>query len=450
MAKTHAKRRKNGKNWQHQKDQRLTEVILKPERMLHRAMALGRLENGQIALLQGALPDETVRAEVAKVKGVFQGQVLEVLEASPFRRTEQPQHPGLDYGFIDDAHQLVLKADVVQDVVNRQGVVLDHLDNPNSFAVRAAPNVWNYRYTVQPAASKEGLGYRKSQSHDLVLLDSDPVAHPAINAVWPKIQDYLPTEKAKGLMEIAFRVNDDNEVLACLIARASLRNYMELAHELVDSQVLAGVSYSQFDSRGRFYTAVERLAGKRRLGLKIGDAKLSVSASEFSQPNPEAAGILFQTLKQWIEGLGLSGHAVDLFGGSGVIGYHLKDLFESVTVLDISSSSLKLGEQEATEQGISNLHFKKVNAKHLSAEEIADLSLLCVDPPRAGLSKELRSAIAQAKPSYLAYVSCDITTWARDVASLGEQGFDLIKMEAFDFYPQTHHIEMLSLLKLRG
>jgi len=324
MAKKHARRRKSGKRQQHSK-QVIKEVLLRPERMLHRAMALGRLDDGQIALVQGALPDELVRVELSKVKGVFQGKVLEVIEASPFRREEVQQHPGLDYGFIDDAQQLLLKANVVKDVVNRQGVSLDNLEKPDSspdrWEVRAAPKFWNYRYTMQPAVSKEGLGYRKTQSHELVLLNSDPVAHPAINLAWEKIQDYLATEKAKGLVEIAFRANDDNEVLACLIARASLRNYMELAHELVESKVLAGVSYSQFDASGRFRSGVERLAGKRRLPLQIGDAQVSVSASEFSQPNPEAAGILFQTLKEWIEPLGLGGKAVDLFGGSGVIAY---------------------------------------------------------------------------------------------------------------------------------
>jgi len=443
------KSRRGGKSRQHQREHSVEEVVLQPERMLHRAMSLGRLESGQIALVKGALPNELVRVEIGKVKGVFQGQVIEVLESSPFRRTLDNLHPGLDYGFIEDAQQLVLKAEVLQDVVNRQGVVLDKIDSSSPFTVRPAPKLWNYRYTVQPAVSKEGLGYRKSQSHDSVLLDSDPVAHPAINAAWQILQTHMSTENAKGLVEIALRANDENEVLACLIGRASLKNYMPLAHELVESGVLTGVSYSQFDARGRFRNGVERLAGKRRLSQKIGDAKLSVSASEFSQPNPEAAGILFQTLKTWIEELQLTGDAVDLYGGSGVIAYHLKELFEKVTVLDISGSSLKLGEQEATEQGITNLHFKKVNAKHLTSSEIANLALLCVDPPRAGLSKELRTAISEAKPSYLAYVSCDVATWARDVASLGEQGFDLIKMEAFDFYPQTHHIEMLSLLKLR-
>ncbi len=454
MANKHMQNKNHRKNRHNTQKRKVVETTLRPERMLHRAMALARLEPsqdsqtnqaGQIALVQGALPTELVRVQLTKVKGVLQGRVLDVLEASPFRRTLASHHPGLDYAFIDDEQQLVLKAEVIKDIMNRQGVNSSSVDT--AMKVRPAPELWNYRYAVQPAVSKEGLGYRKAQSHELVLLNEDSVAHPAINEVWNVLENSVGQETAKGLVEIALRANHEGEVLACLIGRASHRNYMALAHELVDGGVLAGVSYSQYDARGRFRNGVERLAGKRRLPQVIGDAQVSVSASEFSQPNPKAAGLLFQTLKTWIEELEVTGEAVDLFGGSGVIAFHLRELFEKVKVVDISGSSLKLGEQEAEKQGISNLEFKKVNAKYLNPEEISNLSLLCVDPPRAGLSKELRSAISHAKPSYLAYVSCDVATWARDVASLNEQGFELIKMEAFDFYPQTHHIEMLSLLK---
>jgi len=75
-----------------------------------------------------------------------------------------------------------------------------------------------------------------------------------------------------------------------------------------------------------------------------------------------------------------------------------------------------------------------------------DVELVVVDPPRAGLSAELRAAIVRSRVPRLLYVSCDVATWARDVADFARQGLRLERFEPFDFYPQTHHVEVLSLL----
>jgi tRNA/tmRNA/rRNA uracil-C5-methylase (TrmA/RlmC/RlmD family) len=69
-----------------------------------------------------------------------------------------------------------------------------------------------------------------------------------------------------------------------------------------------------------------------------------------------------------------------------------------------------------------------------------------VDPPRAGLKRELRDAIVASDAGHLMYVSCDVATWARDVAHFLGEGFVLERFEPFDFYPHTHHVEVLSLL----
>src|SRR5690606_9751225 len=75
-----------------------------------------------------------------------------------------------------------------------------------------------------------------------------------------------------------------------------------------------------------------------------------------------------------------------------------------------------------------------------------DADVLIVDPPRAGLAAELRADIAAAGVPRLLYVSCDVATWARDVADLEQKGYRLTRLEPFDFYPHTHHLEVLSEL----
>jgi tRNA/tmRNA/rRNA uracil-C5-methylase (TrmA/RlmC/RlmD family) len=76
-----------------------------------------------------------------------------------------------------------------------------------------------------------------------------------------------------------------------------------------------------------------------------------------------------------------------------------------------------------------------------------DAELVAVDPPRAGLSAELRSAIVDSPVPRLLYVSCDPATWARDAAAFEQSGLRLVRFEPFDFYPHTHHVEVLSLFE---
>ena len=85
-----------------------------------------------------------------------------------------------------------------------------------------------------------------------------------------------------------------------------------------------------------------------------------------------------------------------------------------------------------------------------AAQELARRGLrpdvICVDPPRKGISQEVIDAIAQMSPTRLVYVSCDPATLARDVARLREKGYYVQQAEAADLFPRTGHVETVVLL----
>ena len=245
-------------------------IEVKLERMVHGGNALARLKDGKVALIRGGIPGETVKAEVIEKSGLVQGKVIEVLEASP-DRIETPKHPGLDYGFIKYERQLELKREVVQDSLSRS---LKREVEVSS--VRPAPKIWNYRHTVQPVVSGGGLGYREEGSHTIVLLDTDPTASEPINNLW---QQWSTLNAPKGIHEIVFRANGEGDILLSLIASASAKNYLEFAHHLV-REGIAGVSYAQFDERGRFRSGSEKLAGEKTILQSYGKFSISVSATK--------------------------------------------------------------------------------------------------------------------------------------------------------------------------
>ena len=70
-----------------------------------------------------------------------------------------------------------------------------------------------------------------------------------------------------------------------------------------------------------------------------------------------------------------------------------------------------------------------------------------LDPPRKGCAPEVLQAVAQSGTPRVAYVSCHPGTLARDLAALLEKGYRLESLEAVDMFPQTYHVESVSLLE---
>src|SRR5690625_465560 len=401
--------------------------------MVHGGAGLARVPGGRVALVRGGIPGELVRASLTEVKGVLQGEVEEVLEASP-DRVEPPEHPGLDYGHIRYSRQQELKAAVVEDALRRAPGKPEIQFHP----LQPSPLEWAYRNTVQPAVRSRRLGYRVPGSDEVQTLERDPVAFAGINRCWGEL---LERGLPKGVREVVLRANDGGDVLVALIATSPQRTLLPFAHELVQAGIAVGVTYARFDPRGRFRGGHERLAGERHILQQYGEHLLSVSVSSFAQPNPAAASLLYRELATIAPRVDT---AVELFAGSGGISFHLAPRVGRIEAVEIDRGSVARGEADAARLGIDNVTFRAINARKY--ELPANVELIAVDPPRAGLNKETRAQITESGARHLVYVSCDPATWARDVGAFTQDGWRVVFARPYDFFPHTHHVELLSLL----
>jgi tRNA/tmRNA/rRNA uracil-C5-methylase (TrmA/RlmC/RlmD family) len=64
-----------------------------------------------------------------------------------------------------------------------------------------------------------------------------------------------------------------------------------------------------------------------------------------------------------------------------------------------------------------------------------------LDPPRSGAGRDVVSEIAALRPAQVVYVACDPVALARDVALFAERGYELDALQAYDLFPNTHHVE---------
>ena len=112
--------------------------------------------------------------------------------------------------------------------------------------------------------------------------------------------------------------------------------------------------------------------------------------------------------------------------------------------------------EDATRNAITNrvtkVRFHKANLdfffkKGKAHKDLPDPDLIVIDPPRAGMHKDMVKILPEFGAKRLVYVSCNPTTQSRDVALLSESGYQLTKLTIVDMFPHTPHIETVGILE---
>ena len=172
---------------------------------------------------------------------------------------------------------------------------------------------------------------------------------------------------------------------------------------------------------------------------------ISLSVGCFFQSNLA----VLQKLVPWtIEGLS-GAAAADLYSGVGLFGAFLQGRFERIVCVESSTLSISFARRNSAGQG-SEFYPMDVEQWISSGAAKGPFDAVIVDPPRIGLSPEVRQWLCDSPPARLVYVSCNPVTLARDLGQLCAQGFTLEQLKLFDFYPQTSHVEAVAHLARGG
>ncbi len=138
---------------------------------------------------------------------------------------------------------------------------------------------------------------------------------------------------------------------------------------------------------------------------------------------------------------------LDLFCGAGNFALPLGR--EGLTGVGIESnrSAIAVASKAAAQQGLA-VRFRAASVVEALAEpsRLQAVDLVVLDPPRAGASDEVAGIVA-LEPQWIAYVSCDPATLARDLRTLVDGGYRITEVTPFDMFPHTHHVETLVWLQ---
>jgi 23S rRNA (uracil1939-C5)-methyltransferase len=408
---------------------RFFDILL--EKLTYGGEAMGRLPDGRAVFVPFGLPGEHVRVRLTQDKQNFaRGELLEVLTASPERIDPKCKHfgkcGGCHYQNLSYENQLHAKTEILRDQFQRIGKI----ENPPVNPIVPSPLEWNYRNHIQFHLTAEGkVGFVNSKGNSVFPIEECHLPETSIDSFWRELQ----FESNKDVERVSLRAGQNEELMIVLESDEP---------ETPELEIEADVSVVHlFDE----HPVV--IAGREYFVINVLGKDFRVSAASFFQVNTKMAEKMVEHLLAKLPA-STSSALLDVYCGVGLFSKFFAPKCKLVIGIESSES--------ACEDFAINLdEFENVELYEGAAEEVLpglagrldSSTYMIVDPPRAGIEKLALDAVINIKPQIIAYVSCDPSTLARDAARLILGGYRLVEVTPFDLFPQTYHIESISIFE---
>lgn len=386
-------------------------VTLDVTSMAHGGEAVAR-HDGQVVFVRGALPGETVVAEItsAPAHGRFlRARTVDVVTPSPDRVSPPCEYSGVcggcDWQHVTLPAQRRFKADIIADVLTRIGG--EPAGRWSQLTVDAVPGDddglgWRtrMRYATDPSGR---AGLRAHHAHDIVALDRCLIASPSIGGPDVLAQSWLGVE----------------EVLAV-------------------------------QPDGGPVVLPDPAPGDARVTQHAAGRAWHFDATAFWQVHPGAADSLASAVRQLLAPRA-GEHLVDLYAGVGLFaGACLGELGPGgrIDTVESDETAVRGARRSLHDESNVHIHHDRVD-RWLSQGRLRRCDIVVLDPPRTGAGREVMDRITRLGPRAIAYVACDPASLARDIAYARAQGWHLTQLRAFDLFPMTHHVECVALVEPR-
>lgn len=447
---------------------------LKIEKNIFGGEGLSRY-NDKVVFVPMSIENEIVLAKVISVKKDYaRALITKVIKPSPYRR-DLPKISFEDFGACDYKmmtyeKQIEIKEKIVREELDRKygkEYIFDEIIK--------SENNENYRNKVSEPFfiedNKIKLGFYKRKSHDIFESENEylksKVAISVSEKLLNEINEYskkihklsvFEDEKNKGtLKQLMIRNNQKNEVMIVLVIFKSndkkhiekiLNNFIEkYDNDFKNNGINIKSIYISVKEKIDNYILGETeflVHGDEYIEENIFDIKFKIYPKSFFQVNIEQTIKLYSKVIQYLK-LTKSERVIDAYSGTGTIAMLVSKYSKKVIAIENAPQSVKSGKQTILENNIKNIEYilGKVEEK-ISKKILKDIDTIIFDPPRKGLDKKVIESIENI--NNIIYVSCNLSTFIRDLNLLKEKGYVLDRVSVVDMFPQTHHVETVALL----
>ena len=411
-----------------------------------------------IIFVEGALPGEEILAEiVTRKKNYAVGRLIQVVK--PSNERIKPFCPlyndcgGCQLQHLSYSAQLNWKRQQIIDAVERIG----KLNGVEIFETLGMENPLRYRNKMQfPVGKGLKIGCYARGSHKIIdtqaCMIQNELNDKILNAVRNvakkfQIQPYNEDTHKGFLRHVMGRIGFNGEFMIVLVtATKNFPNEKNFVRALVKE--LPNVTSIQqnvqtFKNNVILGRDTRILYGKATIHDKIGNFTFNISARSFFQVNTVQAEILYKTALNFAE---LHGHEtiIDAYCGTGTISLFMARKARKVIGIEVVSSAIADAKRNARENNIRNAEFMVGDAVKVLPRIFEAANVVIVDPPRAGCDKKVLETFAGMNPEKIIYVSCNPATLARDLKILYELGYRTKKIQPFDMFPFTSHVESVA------
>jgi 23S rRNA (uracil1939-C5)-methyltransferase len=445
--------------------QKTDEMTLCIEKMTYGNAGLAHLA-GKAVFVEGALVGDIVRAKIVQNrKHSIHASTTEILAPSLFRVSStcknESECKGCTWGCLDYSAQLSAKQQNIIESLSHIAGVAQRRAKSLVRPCLPSPQAWGYRNKLEMQGvldpnGKIMIGFHPFGSFDdrsLVPLDFCPLAHREIAHDATALQGalrYLQGAKNKNgnfdIFRIGLRHSQKTGSLEIALwtcpgplpRKAVATTLGSALHPTSIVRVIAD------KGKARKIKGFEVLSGSGYWKEHLNDYQLKVSAPSFAQVNTECAEVLINTVH---ENLDLDGRkqVADLYAGAGTFTIMLAKSGARVFAVESASNAVKDLRRNAEENKVEVDIVGGDAARELG--KLNKMDAIVLDPPTSGIGKTMILAIKNTSPHQIAYVSCNPSTWARDVSRLAKIGYSLKKVVPVDMFPQTYHVELVSIFE---
>lgn len=441
------------------------EILLTIKRMGINGEGIGFYKR-QAVFVDGAMPPEVCIVKITELNpGHAIGELVHIRKKAFYRRKPFCKHFGVCGGcqiqHVAYDEQLRLKEEMLKQSFERY-TNLD-LDQIKFRSFNPFVNPRNYRFKSQMPVRNTSSGlvtglYQKGTNELVDVLDC-PVQDEDINRVNQRILElcdefeiyafdpkdmqglvrYIVTRKSEATGEIQV-------TLVVTIYNHALKDLAKKAME-IPNVVSVGISKNH-DAKNHeiFGESYEILEGKPFITEKMGHIRYELNPKAFYQLNPKQAQIMYGYISELFDPSEES--LLDLYTGSGAMALFYAKQFKRVVGIDSDKASIVSAKQNKKVNDIDHVRFIEGDAytelKNLfDQKETFDVAVF--DPPRSGLDNQLIDLLVRHPLKKLIYVSCNPSTLAKNIKQLSRK-YKVVSVTPFDMFPQTSHIESVTLL----
>jgi 23S rRNA (uracil1939-C5)-methyltransferase len=437
---------------------------------------LVRLDGMAVFVDQTVPGDRAIIRIFRKKKNYAEARVIDLIQSSSFRINAPCAYSGFCGGckwqFLKYEQQLAYKRQHVIDSLEHIGrfknvTVHDTIPSERIFAYRnkmefsCSDRRWLLPHEMESADADKGfaLGLHVPGTFHKVIDIRECLLQPDLgNQLMDAVRNFIRSsdKPVYGLrshigfwrfLVIRHSVADNQWMVNLVTAEDDRKAVQPLADRLRDrySGVVSVINNITSRKAGVAVGEIEHtLAGSDMISDKIAGFGFKISANSFFQTNTRGAALLFKIVEKYAMLTGAE-TVLDLYSGTGTIPILLSEHCKSVTGIEIIESAVADAEKNCRENAISNCRFIKGDIRKCLSQITERPDVLIIDPPRAGMHKDVVKQVLELGAERMVYVSCNPATLARDVQMM-QESYRLEEVQPVDMFPHTYHVEAVAKL----